>query len=57
MGIKKDDELNRLQVIARRLERTEKEIAALPDGERERTQDYLYNRFGWFERDDKPVQG
>lgn len=47
------DEIKLMAVLARRLERTEAEVAELPPGTRERITAYLRARFGWFAREGK----
>ena len=49
--MKGDTEMNLMRTIAKRLERTELEIEALPQDVRERVKQYIATRFGWFRRE------
>lgn len=54
-----ENEVNELKLMgtfARRLEKTEGELQALAPDVRQRVEDYLYGKYGWFKRDSQPQQ-
>ncbi len=44
----RDEELDLIRTLTKRLQRTEREIAALSEPARARVREYLAQRYGWF---------